>query len=153
MTRPRPVGRGTRVVITEYDLPRPTIEPHDVIVDGDGIAWYSNFGEQTLGKLDPRTGAVTEFPMPELKPGFPTGALSVRFDRDQNLWFGMMYQGAIAKLDRKTEKLETFRQDRKSTRLNSSHVRISYAVFCLKKKKSPRRAAPSSFCPRFRPPF
>src|SRR5690349_22376991 len=27
------------------------------------------------------------------------------------------------------------RQDRKSTRLNSSHVEISYAVFCLKKKK------------------
>src|SRR3989442_10838746 len=27
--------------------------------------------------------------------------------------------------------------DRKSTRLNSSHVRISYAVFCLKKKKKP----------------
>src|SRR3989442_15837326 len=29
--------------------------------------------------------------------------------------------------------------DRKSTRLNSSHVRISYAVFCLKKKKKHRR--------------
>src|SRR3989442_13499301 len=29
--------------------------------------------------------------------------------------------------------------DRKSTRLNSSHVRISYAVFCLKKKKQERR--------------
>src|SRR5690606_40721736 len=29
---------------------------------------------------------------------------------------------------------ETFTQDRKSTRLNSSHVKISYAVFCLKKK-------------------
>src|SRR3989442_12015725 len=28
--------------------------------------------------------------------------------------------------------------DRKSTRLNSSHVRISYAVFCLKKKKTKR---------------
>src|SRR3989442_9973882 len=28
------------------------------------------------------------------------------------------------------------RPDRKSTRLNSSHVRISYAVFCLKKKKN-----------------
>src|SRR5436305_7369454 len=28
------------------------------------------------------------------------------------------------------------RADRKSTRLNSSHVRISYAVFCLKKKKN-----------------
>src|SRR5207302_10177687 len=29
----------------------------------------------------------------------------------------------------------TLRSDRKSTRLNSSHVKISYAVFCLKKKK------------------
>src|SRR5436305_11101389 len=31
--------------------------------------------------------------------------------------------------------LQRARRDRKSTRLNSSHVRISYAVFCLKKKK------------------
>src|SRR5438105_9051997 len=31
--------------------------------------------------------------------------------------------------------------DRKSTRLNSSHEWISYAVFCLKKKKKPRREA------------
>src|SRR2546430_10972844 len=29
--------------------------------------------------------------------------------------------------------------DRKSTRLNSSHSQISYAVFCLKKKKKPKR--------------
>src|SRR5690606_40809158 len=31
--------------------------------------------------------------------------------------------------------LEIASQDRKSTRLNSSHVKISYAVFCLQKKK------------------
>src|SRR5256886_3386650 len=37
--------------------------------------------------------------------------------------------------------------DRKSTRLNSSHSQISYAVFCLKKKKS-RSAAPSTFAIR-----
>src|SRR5690554_7481610 len=30
-------------------------------------------------------------------------------------------------------------EDRKSTRLNSSHVRISYAVFCLKKKKKTKK--------------
>src|SRR2546426_2144474 len=33
-------------------------------------------------------------------------------------------------------------RDRKSTRLNSSHLVISYAVFCLKKKKKPERDAP-----------
>src|SRR2546427_1994860 len=32
-------------------------------------------------------------------------------------------------------------RDRKSTRLNSSHSQISYAVFCLKKKKQPRLRA------------
>src|SRR5437667_6199992 len=30
-------------------------------------------------------------------------------------------------------------QDRKSTRLNSSHITISYAVFCLKKKKKKKK--------------
>src|SRR3712207_8814001 len=34
------------------------------------------------------------------------------------------------------EGAELFARDRKSTRLNSSHANISYAVFCLKKKKS-----------------
>src|SRR5690349_23797466 len=33
--------------------------------------------------------------------------------------------------------------DRKSTRLNSSHVEISYAVFCLKKKKKKEQLAPN----------
>src|SRR3989442_9128643 len=32
-------------------------------------------------------------------------------------------------------------RDRKSTRLNSSHVRISYAVFCLKKNNQPQETA------------
>src|SRR3989442_8502010 len=35
--------------------------------------------------------------------------------------------------------LRILRGDRKSTRLNSSHVRISYAVFCLKKKKKNKK--------------
>src|SRR3712207_7828107 len=33
-------------------------------------------------------------------------------------------------------------EDRKSTRLNSSHANISYAVFCLKKKKHPLQQLP-----------
>src|SRR2546430_13375820 len=36
------------------------------------------------------------------------------------------------------------RADRKSTRLNSSHSQISYAVFCLKKKKKPYPRSPHS---------
>src|SRR3712207_7181043 len=67
-----------------------------------------------------------------------------------NLWPVQMAQGNIIKVGRKliaanlaqvayVNFLFTFRSvapgDRKSTRLNSSHANISYAVFCLKKKK------------------
>jgi streptogramin lyase len=107
-TLPRPTGRATQVIITEWDLPRTTIEPHDVIVDKDGVAWYSNFGEQSFGKLDPKTGKHTEWPVAELKKGWPTGMLGLRADRDGNMWLGMMYQGAIAKFDPKTEKFTYF---------------------------------------------
>ena len=102
-TLPRPSGAATRVIYTEYDLPRETISPHDVIVDANGLVWYSSFGEQNLGKLDPKTGKVTEFPIVEHKPGFPTGGLGLRSDRDGNLWLGNMYQATIMKFDRKTE--------------------------------------------------
>lgn len=107
-TLPRPSGPATRVIYTEYDLPRETIEPHDVVVDADGTAWYSNFGEQTLGKLDPKTGKVTEFPIKEHKPGFPTGGLGLRSDRDGNLWLGNMYQATIVKFDRKSESFKFY---------------------------------------------
>ena len=107
-TLPRPKGRATHVIITEYDLPRPTAEPHDVIVDSKGTAWYSNFGEQTFGKLDPKTGKVTEYPVPELKKGWPTGMLALHADKQDNMWLGMMYQGAIAKFDTKTDKFQIF---------------------------------------------
>src|SRR5579872_5158603 len=86
-TLPRPTGAATRVIYTEYDLPRETIEPHDVVVDDKGMVWFSSFGEQNLGKLDPKTGKLTEFAIPEHKPGFPTGLLGLRSDADGNLWF------------------------------------------------------------------
>src|SRR5690606_40997872 len=42
-------------------------------------------------------------------------------------------------LVRRAEVVRVVREDRKSTRLKSSHVKISYAVFCLKKKKRRNR--------------
>jgi streptogramin lyase len=106
-TLPRPKGRATQVIITEYDLPRPLIEPHDVIVAG-GQVYYSNFGEQNIGRLDPASGQVTEYPLPELKPGWPQGSLGLRADRGGKLWLGMMYQGAIGRFDPKTGQVTTF---------------------------------------------
>jgi virginiamycin B lyase len=107
-TLPRPSGPATRVMITEYDLPRPTIAPHDVRTDASGMVWYSNFVENFLGQLDPKTGAHREFAYPVLKPGFPTGSLALEPDPDGNLWLAMMFQAGLAKFDVKTEKFQLF---------------------------------------------
>ena len=105
---PRPTGRATRVIITEYDLPRKEIQPHDVIVDPTGTVWFSHFGEQFLSKLDPNTGKVTDFPIPVQKLNHPKGTLDLEIDADGYLWVGLMYQTGMARFDRTTETFKIF---------------------------------------------
>jgi streptogramin lyase len=110
-TLPRPKGRATHVVITEYELPRATIAPHDVRTDAAGHVWYSNFVENDLGELDPKTGANRDYPIPVLKPGFPTGSLDLEADADGNLWLALMFQAGLARFDMKTKTFKIFRVD------------------------------------------
>jgi virginiamycin B lyase len=107
-TLPRPKGRATHVVITEYDLPRKTIAPHDVRTDAQGHVWYSNFVENVLGELDPKTGANKDYPIPLLKPDAPTGTLDLEADSDGNLWLALMFQAGLAKFDMATKTFQLF---------------------------------------------
>lgn len=100
-TLPRPAGRATHVIVTEYELPRPEAEPHDVLLDSDGMVWYRDFGTEHIGSLDPKTGKVVDYPMPEIKPGFSRGMADVEIDRFGNLWTGIR-QAAVIKFDTKT---------------------------------------------------
>jgi streptogramin lyase len=104
-TFPRPKGEQTRVIITSYDLPRKTMQPHDAVKGDDGYVWLSNFGENSIQRLDPKTGQVKEYAYAQTRPGpYSNGNLDLEFDRDGYLWLGMMNQTGISKFDRKTEK-------------------------------------------------
>jgi virginiamycin B lyase len=105
---PRPSGRATHVIVTEYDLARKEAMPHDVIVDTDGHAWYSDFGHQFVGELDPKTGKVTDYALPLLRDDQPRGALDMEFDPDGNIWVGLSYQAGAVKVDRKTKEVKAF---------------------------------------------
>jgi virginiamycin B lyase len=100
---PRVKGSGTRVIITEYDLPDPTIQPHDVVVDADGIVWHSDFSGQILGRFDTKSLTHKSYAVPLQRDGWPTGALDLQTDPQGNFWLGLMFQAGAAKFDRKTE--------------------------------------------------
>ncbi len=107
-TLPRPKGKATKVVITEFDLPRKEAQPHDVVIDADGHAWYTDFGNQIVGELDPKTGKVVDHKLELLRPDQPKGSLDLELDPDGNLWIGMSYQGGASKIDRKTKQVTTY---------------------------------------------
>jgi len=107
-TDPRPKGKATRVIITEYDLPRSNAMPHDAQMDVRGMVWYGDFGSQVVGWLDPKTGKTTEYSIPITKPDAPTGNLDIRFDRDGMVWIGSMMQGSLIKFDPKTKEFRSW---------------------------------------------
>src|SRR6267143_1701193 len=104
-TLPRPKGRDTRAIVTQYDVVRPTSEPHDVLVDKEGKVWYTDFGEMFIGKFDPKSLKLVEYQIKKFKEKAPTGLLSIEFDREGKIWFDTMYQGALGCLDPQTGKI------------------------------------------------
>lgn len=105
---PRPKGKATKVIYTEYDLPRNDAEPHDALIDSDGMIWYTEFNQPIFGRLDPRTGETKEWDLPVTRPGVPTGSLNLAMDGQGNFWIARKYQAGVAKFDRKTEKVTPF---------------------------------------------
>ena len=107
-TLPRPTGKGTKVIITTYDLPRPEAMPHDVHLV-NGKAYYTDFGSQYIGEMDVKTGKVVDHPLPLMKPEQPRGVLEMKPDRDGNVWASGMYQGGIYMLDTKTNQVKPYK--------------------------------------------
>ena len=70
---------ATNVVVTEYELPHVLLATHDVSGDSKGNIWYSSHRTPFLGKLDPRTGIVTEYQVPTPAPGSGSKGLAGSF--------------------------------------------------------------------------
>src|SRR5438132_13511033 len=98
--------------------------PTSIIAGRDGNLWFTERFGNKIGRIAPTSGLITEF-CQVLTAGNPSGITGsprgITVGPDGNIWFAEV-SGVIGR-------------DRKSTRLNSSHTVISYAVFCLKKKK------------------
>src|SRR5262249_54776512 len=105
-TLDRPKGRATRAIITQYDLPRPTTDPHDVLVDAQGSVWHSDFGELFISKFDPKTLKPTVCQLKAFTGAAPVRNLLLELDKRGPLWYETIYQGSFGNLDPKNEDIK-----------------------------------------------
>jgi len=129
-TLPRPKGKGTQVIYTTFELPRPDASPHDEVFDAQGNLWYSDFNSQFMGKLDPQTGKVVEYAVPQNRLGqIAQGGLQIDIDKQGRIYYGNMSQMQIVRLDPKTGKMETFKPPIPESELGDGHMTMIDPAF------------------------
>jgi streptogramin lyase len=101
VTLPRPQGRQTRVIITEYELPRLELATHDVAADSKGNIWYSPHRSSYIGRLDPKTGTVKEFQIPRESTNVLPGTHWIQVDNNDVVWGTENWGHNIYRLDPK----------------------------------------------------
>ncbi len=95
-----------QVTIVEWDVPQGKLSfvPHDPDVAPDGGAWYTGYGANVLGRVDPSSGLVKEFSLPTADSG-PHG---LTIDPQGHVWYTGNRAALIGRLDPTTGKVTEY---------------------------------------------
>jgi len=110
-TLPRPKGVETKVIVTQYDMPRKGTIAHDGDLDQDGNFWYTDQSALFIGRFDPKTGTFKEWAVPPTKKT-PAGTSDIVIDPEGFVWFPATSDlatstfGVIMRFDPRTETFE-----------------------------------------------
>jgi virginiamycin B lyase len=100
--KPKPAGvliaGPVNVTIQRWTVLTPASRPHDPLATRDGALWYTGQMTNKLGRIDPKTGQIREYPLGTAHSG-PHGLVE---DRSGNIWYTGNAAGLIGKLDPKT---------------------------------------------------
>jgi virginiamycin B lyase len=99
---------AANIVYVEYELPGPNRHPFGAAPDKDGMIWIAYFGTNAIGRLDPKTGAIEEFPVPHQGT---TGIHTAVPAPDGSVWIGEQATNKLARWDPITRTVSEF-QDR-----------------------------------------
>jgi virginiamycin B lyase len=108
-----PAGRSTtpdkvselNATIREWDVPSKGAHLLDPAIGLDGSLWFAEQAANKVGRLNPRTGEIKEYPLPEEKKAGPQG---IAIDREGNVWFAANTGAYIGKLDPNNGKVTAF---------------------------------------------
>jgi virginiamycin B lyase len=100
--QPKPEGKlipgPVKVTMQQWQAPTPGSRPHDPMAARDGSLWYSGQMANVLGRVNPKTGEVKEFPLKTAHSG-PHG---LKEDKHGNIWYTGNTAALIGKLNPKT---------------------------------------------------
>ena len=103
----------------DWDLPNGH-QPNSVVIDHKGMVWTTGYGNGTIGKLKPSTGAIAEFSVPS---GNNSGPHTLALSNDgETLWFTMQTGNRIGSVDTHSGKIAEY-----ETSGNPSGIAIDHA--------------------------
>jgi len=102
---PPPTVTELNVKIREWDIPSKGGHPHDPAVGPDGSLWFTEQMVSKLGRLDPATGAMKEYPLKGPNDG-PHGLIA---DKNGDIWYTGNFAAHIGKLDPRTGEVTQYK--------------------------------------------
>jgi streptogramin lyase len=79
--------------------------PNDVAIDAGGNVWFTEMNADALGKLDPRTGATTQYPISHPQTIQKLDPYGITIDAHGVVWFTETSKGILGRFDPRTEKM------------------------------------------------
>lgn len=99
--RPKPaaviIPGSAKVSIKEWLVPTPGSRPHDPLATADGAIWYTGQFANVLGRLDPKSGKIKEYRLPD-----KSGPHGLAEDKQGNVWYTGNFKSTVGKLNPKT---------------------------------------------------
>src|SRR3979411_3144634 len=83
--------RAKTETFKEFPLPDPDPTPYGIGVDRNDFVWYSSYDDDILGRLDPKTGAVIEYPFPYSG----NGIRELLPDSEGRMWYGTPFNNKV----------------------------------------------------------
>jgi virginiamycin B lyase len=92
--------------IKEYVLPDAASRPRRIAITADDMVWYSDYSRGYLGRLDPRSGTVKEWPSPSGPKSLPYGISVI----DGALWYSESgaKPNTVVRFDPRAEKFQSW---------------------------------------------
>jgi virginiamycin B lyase len=94
-----------QVTMQSFQVATPGSRPHDPLATRDGALWYTGQMVNVLGRVDPRTGQVREFPLRSAHSG-PHGLVE---DRQGNIWYTGNAGALVGRLDPRSGTVTEYR--------------------------------------------